>query len=147
MSLALAGCLLSGPLSAVTDDAEAFRPWQREGYAIPHALDGLPGDAARGRAIVADRERGNCIACHRLPIPEEPMHGNVGPPLAGVGARYSAGELRLRVVDEKAINPATIMPGFHVDPANYNRPRPDVVRPILSAQEVEDVVAWLLTLR
>jgi sulfur-oxidizing protein SoxX len=132
--------------SAAEGDLAGFRPWQREGDAIPLPLGGLRGDASRGRAVVADRERGNCIACHRLAIPEEPMHGSVGPPLTGVGGRYSAGQLRLRVVTEKALNPATIMPGFHVDPTTYNRPRPDAVRPILSAQEVEDVVAYLSTL-
>ncbi|MEW6647269.1 MAG: sulfur oxidation c-type cytochrome SoxX [Pseudomonadota bacterium] len=136
-------CLLMAPLAA----EEAYLPWRVDNFAITQPLGGLRGDAARGREIVASRERGNCISCHLLPIPEHPRHGTLAPPLFGVGARLSAGELRLRVVDEKLINPATIMPAFYRDPARYNRPHPDYATTILSAQEVEDVVAYLVTLR
>lgn len=141
-SLLLFCCLLA-PLAA----QEAYLPWRVENFAIAAPLGGLRGDAVRGRAIVASRERGNCISCHLLPIPEHPMHGTLAPPLVGVGARLSAGELRLRVVDEKLINPDTIMPAFYRDPARYNRPHPDHAATILTAQEVEDVVAYLVTLR
>lgn len=132
---------------AVPLAAEPYLPWRVENFAIAQPLGGLQGDAARGRAIVAEREKGNCIACHMLPIPEHPMHGTLAPPLFGVGARLSAGELRLRVVDEKLVNPETIMPAFYRDPARYHRPHPDYATTILSAQEVEDVVAYLVTLR
>jgi sulfur-oxidizing protein SoxX len=140
--LVLLFCLTASP-----DAQEAYLPWQAENFAIAAPLGGLQGDAARGREIVASRERGNCIACHMLPIPEHPMHGTLAPPLFAVGARLSAGELRLRVVDEKLVNPETIMPAFYRDPARYNRPHPDYATTILSAQEVEDVVAYLVTLR
>lgn len=142
-SILLLYCSLTVPLAA----QEPYLAWQAENLAIAEPLGGLRGDAARGREIVIERARGNCIACHLLPIPEHPMHGNLAPPLAGVGARLSAGELRLRVVDQKLVNPETIMPAFYRDPARYNRPHPDYARPILSAQEVEDVVAYLVTLK
>lgn len=140
--LALLFCLTASPGAQ-----EAYLPWQAENYAIAAPLGGLRGDAARGRAIAASRERGNCIACHRLPIPEHPLHGTLAPPLFGVGARLSAGELRLRVVDQKLINPDTIMPAFYRDPVRYHRPHPEFTTTILTAQEVEDVVAYLVTLQ
>ena len=90
--------------------------WQAEGDAISEPLCGLRGDAARGRLIAIDSHGGNCLACHRMPIAEEPLHGTVGPPLDGVAARLSAAQLRLRIVDERQLNPATIMPGFYRDP-------------------------------
>lgn len=142
-STVLLYCSLTAPLAA----QEPYLPWHAEDFAIAQPLGGLRGDAARGREIVVERGRGNCISCHLLPIPEHPMHGTLAPPLVGVGARLSAGELRLRVVDQKLVNPETIMPAFYRDPARYNRPHPDYASPILSAQEVEDVVAYLVTLK
>lgn len=136
-------CSLVAPLAA----QPPYLPWQMENFAIPAPLGGLRGDAVRGREIVASRDKGNCIACHMFPIPEHPMHGTLAPPLFEVGARLSAGELRLRVVDEKVVNPETIMPAFYRDPVRYNRPHPEFVTTILTAQEVEDVVAYLVTLR
>ena len=138
----LAMLLLSGAA-----EAGPYIAWQMENFAIAAPLGGLVGDPVRGRAIVIDRSRGNCLACHQLPIPEQPAHGTLGPPLYGVGARLTAAQLRLRVVDEKQINPETIMPGFYRDPRLFNRPRPDADRTILTAQEVEDVVAYLVTLK
>ena len=116
------------------------------GNAIPAPLADAPGDARRGQAIAVDRARGNCLACHALPVPE-PLQGNVGPDLRGVAARLSEGELRLRVVDPKIVNAETAMPAyFRVD--GLFRVRQDMVgRPILTAQEIEDVVAYLRTLQ
>src|SRR5262245_16032934 len=116
-----------------------------DGDGIPRALDGLTGDAARGRALVVARDPANCVLCHA--VPGAPMAGNLGPSLAGVGRRLSAAQLRLRVVDERRLMPQTIMPSYHV--ANGFR---DVApeyrgRPILDAQAVQDVVAFLTTLR
>ena len=83
-----------------------------------------------------------------MPIPEEPFHGTIGPPLQGVGARYSAAQIRLRIVDEQQVNPFTIMPGFYRDPLEANRVA-DVYwgKTFLSAQQVEDLVAYLVTLK
>ncbi|MGE0079851.1 MAG: sulfur oxidation c-type cytochrome SoxX [Thiohalomonadaceae bacterium] len=136
-----------GLAAANTSFAGDYVSWRAEGLAIEQPLAGLRGDPARGRAVVIARDRGNCLACHMLPIPEEPAHGTVGPPLMGVGARLSAAELRLRVVDEKQVNPESIMPSFYLHPSHLHRPRPDMAGTILTAQEVEDVVAYLSTLR
>jgi len=129
-------------------DAEAYLSWEAVDFAIPEPLGGLTGDPERGRVLVATREKGNCLACHRLPIPEEPDHGNLGPPLDGVGARLTPGQIRLRLVDETFLNPATIMPGFYRDPALLHRVAPALAdRTVLSAQEIEDVLAYLVTLK
>lgn len=133
--------------TSVHSEETKYVDWTTEGLSIPEPLGGLRGDPKRGKAVVVDRERGNCLACHRIPIPEEPMHGTVGPPLSGVGARLTEGELRLRIVDEKLINPSTIMPGFYRHPSKFNRPHPGFMTTALTAQEVEDVVAYLVTLK
>ncbi|ANK82793.1 MAG: sulfur oxidation c-type cytochrome SoxX [Rhizobiales bacterium NRL2] len=116
-----------------------------EGGVIERPLCGLAGDAERGRAVVAGR-RGNCLACHAAPIPEEPFHGTIGPPLHGVGAVFSAGELRLRLVDSTRVNRATVMPPFHRVEGLHGVRRDRAGQPILSAREIEDVIAYLLTL-
>lgn len=115
--------------------------------AIDAPLQGLRGDAARGRAIVADRTRGLCLLCHRGPFPEERAQGDLGPDLAGTGDRWTEGQLRLRIVDARRANPASVMPPYHrVD--GLERVAPAFRgRPILDAQQVEDVVAFLVTLR
>jgi len=113
---------------------------------IPHSLTGDKGDPARGRAIVTNRHVGLCLLCHRGPFPEERFQGNLAGDLAGVGRRLSEAQLRLRIVDPARVNPATIMPAYHrteglarVAPAHRGKP-------ILSAEEIEDVVAFLTTL-
>ncbi|NIR60970.1 MAG: sulfur oxidation c-type cytochrome SoxX, partial [Gammaproteobacteria bacterium] len=78
----------------------------------------------RGRALAVRKDKGNCLACHAMPIPEAAPYGDVGPPLTHVAARLTEGELRLRVVDEKLVNPATIMPGFYRHPRHFNRVLP-----------------------
>jgi sulfur-oxidizing protein SoxX len=116
--------------------------------AITQPLCGLKGSAAHGMAIATDSNRGNCVACHRLPVEGVEAFGNLGPPLAGVGARYSEGFLRLRVVDFKQINPMSIMPGFYRNPALLHRPAKDYAgRTFLTAQQIEDVVAYLVSLK
>ncbi len=113
---------------------------------IERPLCDLAGDAERGRAIVAGR-KGNCLACHRAPIPEKKFHGTIGPPLFDTGLNHSAAELRLRLVDSTRLNPDTVMPAFH-RVRGLNGVRADRAgQPILSAQEIEDVIAWLLTLK
>jgi sulfur-oxidizing protein SoxX len=122
--------------------------WQVSGDAIEAPLCGLRGDAQRGRRIVSDSHGGNCLACHHMPIPEEPLHGTIGPPLDGVAARLSGGQLRLRVADIRQLNPASIMPGFYRDPRRANRVADGFWgRTFLDAQQVEDIVAYLETLK
>lgn len=117
------------------------------GDAIPKALTDTPGDAARGRAIAASRQTGLCLLCHSAPIPEERFQGNLAPDLAGAGSRATPGQLRLRLVDPRRLNPDTFMPAYH---RTEGLQRPGSAwqgRPMLSAQQIEDVVAWLGTLR
>ena len=117
------------------------------GDAIPTSLTGAPGDVARGRTIVADRTRGLCLLCHSGPIPEERFQGNLAPPLDGAGARWSQGQLRLRIADARRLNPDTIMPSYLRD-EGFNRVAPAWRgKPVLAPQEIEDVVAYLVTLR
>lgn len=135
-------CVAGGPAAA-----GEYVQWQAEGLAIPEPLGGLKGDPERGRELAVARDKGNCLACHPMPVPEHSDHGTIGPPLHGVADRLDAGQLRLRVVDEKQINPETIMPGFYRHPRHFNRPLSGRNRTLLTAQEVEDVVAYLMTLK
>ena len=115
--------------------------------AIPEPLTDLPGDAERGRRVVQDREGGDCLICHAMSLPQRQFHGTIGPPLDGVGSRYSAGALRLRLVDPKAVNPDTIMPAYHRVEGFHRVHERYGGKPILTAQQIEDVVAYLLTLQ
>ena len=117
------------------------------GDAMPNSLTGAPGNATRGRAIVADRTRGLCLLCHSAPIPEERFQGDLAPPLAGAGARWSEGQLRLRVADAHRLNPDTIMPSY-LRRDGFNRVAPAWRgKSVLEPQDIEDVVAYLVTLR
>ena len=105
------------------------------------------GDPVRGMAIVLDRRTGYCLICHKVPIPDEFFQGDVGPDLSGVGSRLSAAQIRLRLVDAARLNPATLMPPYHRTSGLKRVPERYRGMVVLSAQEVEDVVAWLSTLR
>ncbi len=127
---------------------EPYCQWQVDNYAIEKPLCGFIGDAERGKAIASDGSKGNCLACHQLPIDGVEAYGTIGPPLEGVGSRLTQGFIRLRVVDTRNINPMSIMPGFYRDPDLINRPGKDTVgRTFLTAQQVEDVIAYLVTLK
>jgi L-cysteine S-thiosulfotransferase len=127
--------------------AEALRPFNVVGDAIPESLTGMPGNPERGRAIVVNRQVGLCLLCHTGPFPDERFQGTLAPDLAGAGARASEGQLRLRIVDASRLKPDTIMPPYYrvegltrVAPAFQGKP-------ILTAEQIEDVVAFLMTLR
>ena len=117
------------------------------GDAIPESLTGAKGDAGRGRSIIANRQVGLCLLCHSGPFPEERFQGTIGPDLNGVAARLSEGQIRLRIVDPSRTNPDSVMPAYfrtegltRVTPALRGKP-------ILSAEQIEDVVAFLATLK
>jgi sulfur-oxidizing protein SoxX len=115
--------------------------------AIPESLTGAKGDPARGRAIVANRQVGLCLLCHSGPFPEERFQGELAPDLKGAGARWSEGQLRLRIVDSSRINPTSIMPAYHRTDG-LTRVAPTFRgKPILTAEQIEDVVAYLMTLK
>jgi L-cysteine S-thiosulfotransferase len=114
---------------------------------IPASLTGRKGDPARGRAIVTNRQVGLCLLCHSGPFPEERFQGNLAPDLAGAGKRWSEGQLRLRIVDSSRINPATIMPAYHRTEGLVRVAPAWSGKPVLSAEQIEDVVAFLTTLR
>jgi sulfur-oxidizing protein SoxX len=134
--------LLAG--SAAADGLVAYRV---EGDGIPAPLTGAPGEPARGRAIVANRQIGTCLLCHSAPIPEERFQGTIGPDLRGVGARLGEAELRLRVVDPARSNKDTVMPSYYTLDGLTRVGKPWRGKPVLSAEQVEDVVAYLATLK
>jgi sulfur-oxidizing protein SoxX len=113
---------------------------------MPESLTGARGDPARGRAIVASRQVGLCLLCHRGPVPEERFQGDLAPDLRGAGKRWSEGQLRLRIVDPGRMNPATIMPAYHRTEGLVRVAPAWRGKTILSAEQIEDVVAYLITL-
>jgi len=115
-------------------------------FSIPNSLTDEVGNINNGRDIALSR-KGNCLACHEIPMADDIFHGNIGPSLAGVGNRYTIAELRLRLVNPYVLNPDSVMPAFYkvrdlkrVD-KNFRE------KTILTAQEIEDVINWLFTLK
>ncbi|MGQ2979310.1 MAG: sulfur oxidation c-type cytochrome SoxX [Polaromonas sp.] len=144
--LALAAAMLL-PAWSSAQQAAGLRPFLVVGDAIADSLTGVPGDASRGRAIVASRQTGLCLLCHAGPLPEERFQGNLAPSLAGAGSRWSEGQLRLRVVDARRLNPQTLMPAYYQTDGLERVGAAWQGQPVLAAQQIEDVVAFLRTLR
>jgi len=138
--LALAGLLCAAAMAQQVPDV-------RDGGIATRLPGAGPGDALRGRAIVASRQVGLCLLCHSGPIPEERFQGNLAPDLSGAGLRWTEAQLRLRIADSSQINPDTIMPSYFRS-QGFTRVAPaQQGKSILTAQQIEDVVAYLLTLR
>ena len=142
----LGACLAAVATLPCAASAGALRTYAIVGDAIPRSLTGEPGDVTRGRALVVDRTN-TCILCHNGPFPEAKFQGDLAPGLGGAGSHWSEGQLRLRLVDASRLNPATIMPSYYrvdgldrVGPAWRDKP-------ILSAEQIEDMVAYLASLR
>ena len=131
----LAAVLLAAAGTAAADDS------------LPSSLSGAAGDAARGRNIVLDRHVGLCLLCHSGPFPEQSFQGDLAPSLAGVGARLSEGQIRLRIVDASRVNPKTIMPAYFRTEGLTRVAPSQRGKTVLSAQQIEDVVAFLVTLK
>jgi L-cysteine S-thiosulfotransferase len=144
---AVASAALLAGVAAGARAAEGLRPYTVVGDAIPESLTGAKGDAERGRGIVVNRQVGLCLLCHTGPFPEEKFQGTLAPDLTGTGARWSEGQLRLRIVDASRLNPDTIMPPYYrID--GLTRVAPAFQgKPVLTAEQIEDVVAYLATLR
>jgi sulfur-oxidizing protein SoxX len=139
----LATAMAALPVAA---DAQALREYAVVGDAIPQSLTGAPGDAARGRALVLERSS-TCILCHSGPFPETRFQGDLAPSLAGAGSRWSEGQLRLRLVDPSRLNPATIMPSYYRLEGLVRAGPAWRGKPILSPEQIEDMVAYLTSLR
>ena len=137
----------AGMLFCTAAPADPLAPYQVVGDAIPAPLAGAAGDPERGRASVVDRRVGFCLLCHSGPFPEERLQGSLAPDLGGVGARLSPGQLRLRVVDASRVNPNTIMPPYYRIEGLDRVARAFAGKPILTAEQIEDIVAFLATLK
>jgi len=127
--------------------AESLRPFTVVGDAIPQSLTAERGDPRQGRVVVASRELGNCLLCHRMPLSGERFQGTLGPDLTGIGRRLSEGQIRFRVVDQSRLNPVSIMPPYYRVEGLQRVLAAYRDRPILTAEQVEDVVALLATFR
>jgi L-cysteine S-thiosulfotransferase len=139
----LAVAMLTLPYAA---GGEELRPYAVTGDAILESLTGAPGDAARGRKLIVERAN-TCILCHSGPFPEERFQGDLAPNLSGAGSRSTVGQLRLRLVDASRLNPETIMPSYYRVDGLDRVAQAWRGKPILSAEQIEDIVAYLATLR
>lgn len=114
---------------------------------LPSSLTGAAGDPVSGKKIVLDRHVGLCLLCHNGPFPEERFQGDLAPNLSGVGARLSPGQIRLRIVDASRVNPQTIMPPYYRKEGLSRVAPSHAGKTVLTAQQIEDVVAFLSTLK
>jgi sulfur-oxidizing protein SoxX len=138
--------LAAGLALAAGATAEGLAQYRVQGDAIAAPLAGARGDAGRGREVVLGRAS-SCLLCHAVPDAGDRPTGNVAPSLAGVGGRLSAGQLRLRIVDSTRVNPQTPMPSYYRVAGLNGVAAAFRGKPILTAQEIEDVVAYLGTLK
>ncbi|MFC5069646.1 sulfur oxidation c-type cytochrome SoxX [Flaviflagellibacter deserti] len=122
-------------------------PYAVSGDTIPVSLTGRPGDPANGLRLIMDRHRSLCVLCHMGPFPEPHLQGNLAPDLTGVGSRLSEAQIRLRVVDAKALNPASLMPSYLKTTDNPGTAPAWRGKTILDPAEIEDIVAYLVTLK
>jgi sulfur-oxidizing protein SoxX len=145
-----AGGLATGFLmvAASTSAApETLRPYAVDGDAIARPLTGRTGDPARGGVLIADRQKSLCILCHAGPFADPYLQGTLAPALSGVGGRLSEGQIRLRIVDMKTLNPASIMPSYYRAGDGQRVATIWRGKTVLTAEEIEDLVAYLVTLR
>jgi L-cysteine S-thiosulfotransferase len=122
-------------------------PYVVSGDAVLKPLGELKGEAGRGEEIVRDRRIGNCLICHQFPFKDEPFQGEIGPALTGIGTRLTAGEIRLRLIDESVLNTGTVMPPYYRVEKLTNVAPQYAGMPGLTAQQIEDVVAYLASLK
>jgi sulfur-oxidizing protein SoxX len=141
-ALAALGFNMATPIAR----ADPLVRYEIKDNAIAAPLGGLAGDAARGRTIIEARKSA-CLLCHAGPFPEQRFPGTIGPDLRGVGARLTAGQMRLRLVDATRLNPDTVMPPYYRVDGLTRVAQAQRGKPILTAQEIEDVIAFLATLQ
>ena len=148
LAISALGVVLSFALStnAIAAEKMMMKYVVKDGK-IAKSLTGKPGNAANGRKLAINRKLGNCLACHVMPIPEQTFHGLVGPDLNGVASRRSVGEVRLLIVNPKLANPDTIMPAFYRKDGLHRVMKKFQGKTMLSAEQVEDLVAYTMTLK
>ena len=134
------------PNVATAMDGKGMMSYKVVGKSIPKSLTGKPGDPKKGLKTAVNRKKGNCLACHTLPNVKQADHGEIGPPLMGVAKRYKEGELRLRLVNPKKLNPDSIMPSYYRTSGYTRVQKKWKGKTIISAQDVEDILAYLKTL-
>ena len=134
-------------MAAVVALPAAAAAFEVVGDAIPAPLTAEAGDPVRGRAVVAGRQVGTCVLCHAGPFPEERLPATIAPDLRGVADRLSAGQIRLRLVDPRRVNPDTVMPAYYSQEGLVRVGRAWQGRTVLTAQQIEDAVAFLMTLK
>lgn len=134
--------LLMGSAMTAADCA----PFEVVGDRIPAPLGGHEGSAEQGARIARDRQRGDCVICHRLPAPDERFQGNVGPALHGIGDRLDAAQIRLRIAANRQLHPQSVMPDYCRSGDRHAVDRRFEGEPLLSAAEIEHLVAWLSNL-
>ncbi|MHA7901092.1 MAG: sulfur oxidation c-type cytochrome SoxX [Henriciella sp.] len=142
---ALIGALVLA--SCTEPQSRLVTPAQIVGDAIPSPLTETAGSVSAGLSVFTDRETGHCVLCHQVTGLETEFQGNVGPDLSDVAARLSAGQIRLRIADYQIVRPGTLMPSYYRNHDLYQVAEAFQDDPILSAQEVEDLVAYLSNLR
>ena len=150
MAAILAMALAGG--AAMAQDAKVSEPglaaYEVKDYAIDKSLTGKPGDPAQGRKWAVTGGQGNCVICHKMPIPEVAFRiGNVGPDLTEVGSRLTPAEIRMRIVNPKLLNEETIMPAYYKVSGFHRVEKRFEGKPMLTAEQVEDLVAYLSTLK
>ena len=138
-------CALAATLPLRAADAQTLVPYKIVRDGIPESLAGSPGDATRGRALVLDRST-TCILCHSGPFGTQ-FQGDLAPSLAGAGNRWTASQLRLRLVDAAHFNADTIMPSYYRVDGLTRVGRNWTGKPILTAEQIEDIVAYLASLK
>ena len=137
--------LVLAPLASASGGGPSAVMVENGGVSAP--LTAEPGDVARGRSVVVDRRKGLCLLCHSGPFPEERFQGNLAPSLTGAGGRNTPAQLRARLIDSRLVAPGSLMPPYY-SPTDLARVAPAFTgKTIFSAQEVEDVVAFLATLK
>ena len=146
--LSLASAIVALTASGLMADTVAPSAVKFEDGTVMASLTGVAGDPVAGRDVFKGRKLGNCLACHmNAEMAEESFHGEVGPPMDGAGSRWSEAELRAIVSNSKMVFEDTIMPAFYRDSGFSRSAKKFDGKSILTAQQVEDVVAYLMTLK
>lgn len=145
--MAAMACAISAG-TAFAENTIAPQDVKFEEGTVAMSVTGAAGDPVEGRKTVSNKTLGNCLACHAISDQKEQLfHGEVGPPLDGAADRWSEAELRAIVVNSKSVFEDTVMPGFYSLEVGKNVAEKFVGKTILTAQQVEDVVAYLSTLK